>query len=130
MSLKNFMVLLGLPLLLGPAAAAAHHSVAGVFSADVVELTGVIADMDWINPHTHIYLDVTAEGGDVVRWELESLPTAMLRKAGVTKAMIMGDGRPVTVRARTARDPATPNRAYTLKITYADGHVYQLSAEE
>jgi len=129
MSLKRYTVSVGLALLLG-SGAAAHHSVSGVFSSNIVELTGVIADMDWINPHTHIYLDVTAEGGDVTRWELESLPTAMLRKAGVTKAMIMGDGQPVTVRARTARDPNTPNRAYTLKITYADGHVYQLSAEE
>jgi len=110
-------------------AVSAHHSVAGVFNTNAVELTGVIRDMDWINPHTHIYLDVTDEQGNVVTWELESLPTAMLRKAGVTKAMLIGDGQPVTVRARTARDAATPNRGYTLKITYADGHYYQLSQE-
>ena len=130
MKAKKLAASIGLALLVGSGAVAAHHSVSGVFSSDVVELTGVIAEMDWINPHTHIYLDVTDEQGEVVRWELESLPTAMLRKAGVTQSMIMGDGRPVTVRARTARDPNTPNRAYTLKITYADGHYYQLSAEE
>ena len=109
---------------------AAHHSVDAVFSKDVVELTGVITDMDWINPHTHIYLDVADENGDIVTWELEGNPTAMLRKGGLTKAMIIGDGQPVTVRARTAHEGAgTPYRAYTLRITYSDGHYYQLGGE-
>ncbi len=109
--------------------AAAHHSLVAEFNPDIaVELTGVITDMDWINPHSYIYLDVTDADGNVVTWELECLPTAMLRKAGLTKAMMIGDGRPVTVRAHTARD-GTKNLGYTLKITYADGHYYQLSGE-
>jgi len=125
----NKLTVAGVFALLLPGWVPAHHSVTAVFNMDAIELTGVITDMDWINPHTHIYLDVTDEQGNVVTWELEALPTAMLRKGGVTKAMIMGDGQPVTVRARTARDETTPNRGYTLKITYADGHYYQLSQE-
>lgn len=109
--------------------AAAHHSVFAEFnSEDPIEITGVITGMDWINPHTYIYMDVTDEDGNTVTWHLEALPTAMLRKAGLTKAMLIGDGRPVTVRCRTARD-GTTNLGYTLKITYADGHYYQLSEE-
>ena len=109
--------------------AAAHHSLLAEFNADsAIELTGVIMDMDWINPHSYIYLDVTDEDGNVVTWHLEALPTAMLRKAGLTKAMMIGDGRPVTVRVHTARD-GTNNLGYILKITYADGHYYQLGEE-
>jgi len=109
--------------------AAAHHSLVAEFNPDIaVELTGVITDMDWINPHSYIYLDVTDEDGDVVTWHLECLPTAMLRKAGLTKAMMIGDGRPATVRIHTARD-GTSNLGYILKITYADGHFYQLAEE-
>jgi hypothetical protein len=110
--------------------ASAHHSVAAVFGNEIIELTGIITDMDWINPHTHIYLDVTDENGNVVTWELESSPTAMLRKGGLTKAKIIGDGQPVTARIQPARPEArTPHRAYTKRITYADGHYYVLSAE-
>jgi hypothetical protein len=120
----------GFLLLLVPAPwAAAHHSLLAEFNADsAIELTGVIMDMDWINPHSYIYLDVTDEDGSVVTWDLECLPTAMLRKAGLTKAMMIGDGRPVTIRLHTARD-GTTNLGYILKITYADGHYYQLSEE-
>ena len=109
--------------------AVAHHSVFAEFnSGDPIEITGVITGMDWINPHTYIYMDVTDEDGNTVTWHLEALPTAMLRKAGLTKAMLIGDGRPVTVRCRTARD-GTTNLGYTLKITYAAGHYYHLSEE-
>jgi hypothetical protein len=52
----------------------------------------------------------------------------MFRKAGMTKALIIGDGQPVTVRIHTARDE-TPDLGYTLKITYADGHYYQLGED-
>ena len=108
---------------------AAHHSVFAEFNSEnPIEIPGVITGMDWINPHTYIYMDVTDEDGNTVTWHLEALPTAMLRKAGLTKAMLIGDGRPVTVRCRTARD-GTTNLGYTLKITYADGHYYQLSEE-
>ena len=70
------------------------------------------------------------EDGSVITWELESSPTAMLRKGGLTKAKIMGDGQPVVARVQPARPEAgTPYRAYTTRITYADGHYYVLSAE-
>jgi len=109
--------------------ASAHHSVAGQFdSSKRTELTGTISEVDWINPHIYILLDVKDEQGAVTTWRLESLPTAMLRKAGLTKEMIMGDGTPVTVAAYPARD-GTKNLGWILKLTYADGHYYQLAGE-
>ena len=116
-------------LLLISASAVAHHSLLGQFQVDnPIEISGVITDMDWINPHSYIYLDQTDEDGNVVSWELETLPTAMFRKAGLTKELLIGDGEPVTVRIHTARD-GTSNLGYILKITYADGHFYQLGRE-
>ncbi|TDJ44853.1 MAG: hypothetical protein E2O51_05975 [Gammaproteobacteria bacterium] len=107
--------------------ALAHHSLLAQFNADsAIELTGIIMDMDWINPHSYIYLDVADEDGNVVTWHLEALPTAMLRKAGLTKAMMIGDGQPVTVLIHTARN-GNKTLGYILKITYADGHYYQLA---
>ena len=118
-----------LALLLISTELSAHHSLLAEFRTDrPTEITGVITDMDWINPHTYMYVDVTDEAGNVVNWHLESLPTAMLRKAGLTKAIMIGDGRPATIRIHTARD-GTSNLGYILKITYADGHYYTLAEE-
>jgi hypothetical protein len=129
MNVKRLGVTVAPLLLLASPGVWTHHSLLGQFRTDSpTEITGVITDMDWINPHSYIYMDVTDEAGDVVTWHLESLPTAMLRKAGLTKAMMIGDGRPATVRIHTARD-GTSNLGYILKITYADGHFYQLAEE-
>jgi len=129
MNYKRPSAAMMLALLLGSTGVSAHHSVAAEFHIDrSAEITGVITDMDWINPHSWVYLDVTDDDGNVVTWNLESLPTAMLRKAGLTKAMIIGDGQPVTIRAHAARD-GTRTLGYILKITYADGHYYQLGEE-
>jgi hypothetical protein len=107
----------------------AHHSVAGQFdSSKRLQLAGTISDVDWINPHVYIHLDVKDEKGAVTAWRLETLPTAMLRKAGLTKDMIIGGGMAVTVEAYLARD-GTQNLAWVLKLTYDDGHYYQLAGE-
>jgi len=107
----------------------AHHSVAGQFDGSKrAQLTGKITAVEWINPHTYIHLDVKDEKGAVTSWRLESLPTAMMRKAGITKEMIMGDGSPVTADAILSRD-GTQNVAWVMKLTYADGHYYQLAGE-
>ena len=116
--------------MLAPAAvASAHHSVAGQFdSAKRATLTGVITKIDWINPHTYLYLDVADDQGAITTWRLESLPTAMLRKAGLTSEMLMGGGATVTVDTILARD-GSEHLAWLLKINYPDGHYYQLAGE-
>jgi len=108
--------------------ATAHHSFAGEFdSTKKAQLVGTISQVEWINPHTYIHIDVKDEHGSLATWRLESLPTAMMRKAGLTKELIMGDGSPVTAEVILARD-GTQNLAWIMKLTYADGHYYQLSA--
>ena len=115
--------------LLGAGSALAHHSVAGQFdSAKPVTITGVVSKVDWINPHIYIHLDVTDDKGAVTTWRLASLPTAMLRKAGITSQMLKGDGMKVTANAIMARD-GTANLAWVSKLTYEDGHYYQLAGE-
>ena len=109
--------------------AAAHHSVAGVFDAGSrTTISGTISKVDWINPHVYIYLDVVEESGTVTTWRLESLPTAMLRKAGLTSELIKGGGQPVTAAAIMARN-GTPNLAWLLNLKYQDGHEYTLAGE-
>ena len=107
----------------------AHHSVAGQFdAAKRTTITGTISKVDWINPHVYIYVDVADEKGTVTTWRLESLPTAMLRKAGLTSEMIKGGGQKVTAAALMARN-GTPNLAWLLNLKYEDGHEYTLAGE-
>jgi hypothetical protein len=107
---------------------AAHHSFAGEFdSTKKAEFIGTISQVEWINPHTYIHIDVKDDQGAVAIWRLESLPTAMMRKAGLTKELIMGDGSPVKADVILARD-GTQHLGWAMKLTYSDGHYYQLSA--
>ena len=106
-----------------------HHSVSGQFdTSKVVTLTGVIARIDWVNPHIYIILDGKDDSGASGQFALETVPTAMARKAKLTKEMLAGKkGETVTVTGHPARDAR--KSAWILKVTYSDGRFIQLSAD-
>ena len=107
----------------------AHHSVAGEFDVHkALKLTGVVSAVEWGNPHIYIHLDVKDATGATVTWRLETVPVAMMRKAGLSKSMLLGNGQSATVDAYPARD-GTPHLGYMMKITYADGHHYQFAPD-
>jgi hypothetical protein len=112
------------------ATASAHHSVSGQYdSSKPLTLTGVISKVDWINPHIYLYLDVKDKDGAVATWTLSTLPTAMMRRAGLTRESLQGKpGEVVTVNAIAARDE-TKRLGWISKITYADGHHVQLGRD-
>lgn len=117
-------------LTLGVPASFAHHSVAGEFdTSKSLTLKGNISKVEWINPHIFLHLDVKEETGAVTTWALETLPTAMLRKAGLNKDTVMGKpGEIVTITANPAKD-GTKHLAWIKQITYADGHQVQLAGQ-
>ncbi len=106
-----------------------HHSVSGQFdTTKVVTLTGVITRIDWVNPHIYVMLDGKDESGAAAQWALETIPTAMARKAKLTKEMLAGkQGETVTITGHPAREAR--KSAWILKVTYSDGKFIQLSAD-
>jgi hypothetical protein len=110
-------------------AALPHHSVSGQFdTTKLVTVTGVISKIDWVNPHIYVLVDGKDESGAAGQWALETIPTAMARKAKLTKDMLAGkQGETVTVTGHPSRDGR--KSAWVIKITYPDGHFYQLSAD-
>jgi prepilin-type processing-associated H-X9-DG protein len=109
--------------------ARAHHSVAGEFDVrKIVNLSGVVSDVEWANPHIYIHLDVKGATGTTT-WRLESVPVGMMRKAGLSKVLLVGNGQMATVEAYLARD-GTPHLGYLVNITYADGHHYQFASDK
>jgi hypothetical protein len=69
-------------LVLAGASVRAHHSFAAEFdAAQPVTIQGVVTKLDWINPHSWIYLDVKGKDGQVEKWEVEAAgPTQLMRR--------------------------------------------------
>ena len=124
------VVLVAATLVVVAGSASAHHSVSGQYDASKsLTLTGVISKVDWINPHIYLHLDVKEKDGAVTTWTLSTLPTAMMRRAGLTKESLQGQpGEVVTITAIAARDD-TKKLGWISKITYADGHHVQLGRD-
>jgi hypothetical protein len=103
----------------------AHHSVPGQFDmSKPLTLKGVISKVDWINPHIYVHLDVKEPDGTTNTWALATLPTAMMRRAGITRDSLQGkSGEEVTINAVPARD-GSKHLGWINKITYADGHSF------
>ena len=124
------VVLVAATLVVVAGSVSAHHSVSGQYDASrPLTLTGVISKVDWINPHIYLHLDVKDKEGAVTTWTLSTLPTAMMRRAGMTKESLQGQpGEVVTINAIAARDE-TKKLGWISKITYADGHHVQLGRD-
>lgn len=107
--------------------AKSHHSVNGQFDAnDRLTLTGTVSRVDWINPHTYVYLDVENDEGTVTTWGLETGPTARLRRGGLTRQDLAGKpGEQVTAVGMPALAEGN-NSMWLIKIAYEDGKYYIL----
>jgi Family of unknown function (DUF6152) len=76
-----------LALVLAGVPALAHHSVQAQFDLDKpIALKGVVTKVEWINPHSYLYLDVTDSAGKLKHWAFEMAGPGALRKAGLSRA--------------------------------------------
>ena len=111
---------LGAAWLLATAAVSAHHSFAAEYDGDKpITLSGVVAKLEWTNPHIHFYLDVKDANGGVTQWKFEGYPPNMLVRQGWKKDLSLKPGDAITVFAWRAR--VEPNQAHARQITFADG---------
>ncbi len=67
----------------------AHHSFAAEFDGTKpVRLVGIITRIEWTNPHSYFYLDVTDSKGKVTHWACESGNPGALSRRGWKKGDI------------------------------------------
>jgi hypothetical protein len=97
----------------------AHHSFAAEFDASKpIKLQGTVTEMEWINPHSWIHVDVKGPDGKVVSWMVEGgSPNALLRR-GFTKNSLPA-GTEIVIEGYQAKDGT--HRANGRDITFADG---------
>jgi hypothetical protein len=63
----------------------AHHSAAAQFDvSQEIVLTGVLTELQEINPHSIWHVDVKGEDGKVTSWKLEGVSPNNLRKLGLS----------------------------------------------
>ena len=106
-------------LLLAVSPVRAHHAFAAEYDAKKqVRLEGVVTEMEWINPHAWIHIDVTGPDGKVTSWMVEGGSPNILLRRGFTKNTLE-KGQKITVDGFQAKDGS--NRANGSNITYPDG---------
>ena len=97
----------------------AHHSFAAEFDANrPVLIKGVVQRMEFANPHSWIYVEVTTDSGEVQEWAIEgAAPNALLRRGWNRRSL--PSGTEITVRGFQARDRSY--KAAGQQVTLPDG---------
>ena len=106
-------------MLLGAAPAAAHHAFSAEFDVDSpISLSGTVTRVEWLNPHSWIYIDVPGAGGETESWAIEVGPPGPLFRRGIRQEMLPV-GSEIRVDGFQAQDKS--NRATGLDVTFPDG---------
>lgn len=100
----------------------AHHSFAAEFDADKTgELTGVITEVRFSNPHVRYRVDITMPDGAVENWELQASSVTSLRGQGwVADTVKVGDT--VKVSGQFGRDNS--KKLFVRGLALADGTAF------
>ena len=84
---------------------AAHHSITAEFdSTKPVTLKGIVTNVDWMNPHTYVFVDVKdASAGKTRTWACELASPTELARRGFTRESIRV-GMSIRVEGPRAKD--------------------------
>ena len=65
----------------------AHHSIQAQFDINkAISISGTVAKVEFINPHSYLTVNVKDPDGKVQKWAFEMVGLAGLRRAGLSRA--------------------------------------------
>ena len=72
------------------ASTVAHHSISAEFdSSKSVTLSGIVSNVDWMNPHTYVFVDVNdPTAGKLRTWACELASPTELARRGFTRGSL------------------------------------------
>jgi hypothetical protein len=110
--------LAGLSLAALPALGVAHHGIANFDLNSDLQLIGVIQRVEFLNPHSWVYLSVADGNGNAVDWRCEMRGATVLRRSGWSEDLFVS-GEEITISGSPdRRDAAT---CYLSTAVFADG---------
>ncbi len=99
-------------------AAHAHHGIANFDLNTDIELVGVVTEVDFMNPHSWLYLEVTADDGTVTPWRCELRGATVLRRSGWSEDMFPAG---LEIRITGSPDRRDPTTCYLGTAFFPDG---------
>lgn len=95
-----------LTILFLPLSTFSHHGTSGQFDASkILEVSGIVSDLAFVNPHAYVYLDVTNEDGQTETWNCELRAASVMKRSGWTEEMFTNGTKVDIVGVASRRDP-------------------------
>jgi uncharacterized protein DUF6152 len=108
----------------------AHHSVQAQFDVrKQVTVSGTVAKLEFINPHSYLTINMKDAEGKMTKFAFELGGVAAIRRAGLSRADRGGlkVGDEVTAVALPSRNGA--NSGFLLELTVSDGRVFKFTTD-
>jgi hypothetical protein len=108
----------------------AHHSFAAEFDASKsFKLSGIVTKVEWQNPHTFFYIDVTDSAtGKVTNWAMElGSPNGLMRSGWTRNTLKIGDS--VSVEGSLARSGEPLGNARVVILTSSGQRLFGASSQ-
>ena len=119
MRVKLCAFVAGLAIYLAAVPVWAHHAFQAEYDdKKPVHLVGKVTQMEWINPHSWIHLDVAGPDGKVTSWMVEcGSPNIMLRRGFTKRSLEVG----TVLEIQGYMAKSGENKANGSSVTFQDG---------